>query len=250
VINSKLKRIVRTGIYTVLLQASGAHAENLTPIPEADNWTFKLTPSYYSTTNTRNALDLNLRANHGSHAIWLGDYRRDGEFEQTRTGYEYTAQFPFGQLIPSIQAASHGFLGGSINAQIGNEIYALLGVGRTNLKDYYNLNFDPNDSILYGFGTNLLTKSTLSLYEIKDDRLNTGQAITHAVWHYVQNEDRRWSVDLSAKHGRVSPNDDYVCGNALALTYDYQGKFVRLAKDNKVNFTRENQIRLTAGLRF
>ncbi len=250
----KLKNVVEAGVYGALLGISGVYADTATSgetgVVTADSWAFKLTPSYYVTTHEKDATDLNLRANHGPHAIWLGHYQRSSEFEQTRTGYEYTAQIPFGQLVPSLQLASHGFVGGSINAQIGDLIYALLGFGRTNTRDYYNLNFDPNDSVVYGFGTRLLPKSTLSLFTVKDNRLHTGQIVTHAVWRMLPDDHQRWTVDLSSKHGRATADDESVSGKALSVTYDYRDIFFRLAQDRKVNFTTEDQTRLSVGLRF
>ena len=213
-------------------------------------WDFKLTPSYYSTSHQTGATDINLRADAGPHALWLGYYQRGNEFEQARTGYELTAETSFGKLVPSLQLASHGFLGGSLNAEIGHSMFALLGYGRTNAHDYYNLNFDPNDSITYGVGTRLLPKTTLSLFAVKDNRLHTAQMVTHAVWRYQANENQRVTVDLSSKHGRASADEEYVSGNALSVTYDYQSVFIRLAKDHKVNFTTDNQSRLSLGMRF
>ncbi|GAO36734.1 hypothetical protein SCT_2144 [Sulfuricella sp. T08] len=249
-----LKMVVRAGVYGTLLGISGVYADTATlgdaGVVAADAWAFKLTPSYYVTTHEKDATDLNLRANHGPHAIWLGYYQRGSEFEQTRTGYEYTAQIPYGQLVPSLQLATHGFVGGSINAQIGDSIYALLGFGRTNARDYYNLNFDPNDSIVYGLGTRLLPKSTLSIFTVKDNRLHTGQTVTHAVWRMLPDEHQRWTVDLSSKHGRATADDELVSGKALSVTYDYRDIFFRLAQDRKVNFTAEDQTRLSVGLRF
>lgn len=250
----KLKNVVGAGVYGTLLGISGVYADTATlgeaEVAAADAWAFKLTPSYYVTTHEKDATDLNLRANHGPHAIWLGHYQRGSEFEQTRTGYEYTLQIPFGQLVPSLQLASHGFAGGSVNAQIGDSIYALLGFGRTNTRDYYNLNFDPNDSVVYGLGTRLLPKSTLSLFTVKDNRLHTGQMVTHAVWRMLPDDHQRWTVDLSSKHGRATADDESVSGKALSLTYDYRDIFFRLARDRKVNFTTEDQSRLSVGLRF
>lgn len=249
-----LKNIIALGIYGALLGISSVHADPTQPgeaeVVVPDQWAFKLTPSYYVTTHEYDATDLNLRANHGPHAIWLGHYQRGSEFEQTRTGYEYTAQLPFVLLVPSLQLATHGFAGGSLNAQIGDSIYALLGFGRTNLRDYYNLNFDPNDSVVYGFGTHLLPKSTLSLFTVKDNRLHTGQMVTHAVWRVSPDEHQRWTVDLSTKHGRATAEDDSVSGTALSVTYDYWDVFTRLARDQKVNFSTEDQTRLSIGLRF
>jgi len=254
VLIGKLKNVVGAGVYGTLLGMSGVYADTATlgeaEVAAVDAGAFKLTPSYYVTTHEKDATDLNLRANHGPHAIWLGHYQRGSEFEQTRTGYEYTLQIPFGQLVPSLQLASHGFAGGSINAQIGDSIYALLGFGRTNTRDYYNLNFDPNDSVVYGLGTRLLPKSTLSLFTVKDNRLHTGQMVTHAVWRMLPDDHQRWTVDLSSKHGRATADDESVSGKALSLTYDYRDIFFRLARDRKVNFTAEDQSRLSVGLRF
>lgn len=249
-----MKNVVWAGVFGALVGISAAYADSATPgeadAVAADAWTFKLTPSYYVTTHEKDAADLNLRANHGPHAVWLGYYRRGSEFEQTRTGYEYTAQIPFGQLVPSLQLASHGFVGGSINAQIGDSIYALLGIGRTNTRDYYNLNFDPNDSVVYGLGTRLLPKSSFSLFTVKDNRLHTGQTVTHAVWRMLPDDRQRWTVDFSRKHGRATADAELVSGKALSVTYDYRNVFFRLAQDRKVNFTTEDQTRLSVGLRF
>ena len=246
----QVKNIASAVMYGVSLGISTVYADTQSEVVASDSWAFKLTPSYYVTTHGKDAIDLNLRANHGPHAIWLGHYRRGSEFEQTRTGYEYTAQIPYGQLVPSLQLATHGFAGGSINAQIGDLVFALLGFGRTNTRDYYNLNFDPNDSIVYGLGTRLLPKSTLSLFTVKDNRLHTGQMITHAVWRMLPDDHQRWTIDLSSKHGRATAYGEAVSGEALAVTYDYRDYFFRMALDQKVNFTTTDQTRLTVGLRF
>lgn len=249
-----LRKVIALGMYGVLLSVPVAQADASPPngVESAapEQWAFKLTPSYYVTTHQVDATDLNLRTNYGPHAIWIGHYQRGSDFEQTRTGYEYTAQLPWVQLVPSLQLATHGFAGGSLNAQIGDSVYGLLGFGRTNLHDFYNLNFDPNDSIVYGIGTRLLPKSTLALFTVKDNRLHTGQIVTHVVWRMIPSEGQRLTVDLSSKHGRPTAEEDSVSGMALSLTYDYRDFFVRLAQDQKVNFSNEDQTRLSLGVRF
>lgn len=250
----KLKRLVAAGVYGMLLCTSGAHADPTPPgetedvVPET--WAFKFTPSYYVTTNQQGAYDLNLRANYGPHAVWLGYYQQNNVFEQARTGYEYTMQIPFVQVVPSLQVATHGFVGGSIITQTGDSIYAILGFGRTNLHEYYNLNFDPNDSITYGLGTRLLPSSTFSLFAIKDNRLDTGQIVTHLVWRLSAEDHQRWTIDLSSKHGSPAAGEPSVSGPGLTVSYDYRDVFVRLAQDQKVNFSTENQTRLSVGTRF
>jgi hypothetical protein len=255
VLSFKLKKVITVSAYAVLLSTTGVHADP-SPPGEAEEvttraWAYKLTPSYYFTTNQAGAFDLNLRVNHGSHAVWLGYYQQSNEFEQARTGYEYTMQLPYIQLVPSVQVATHGFVGGSIIAQMGGDsIYAILGFGRTNLHEYYNLNFDPNDSITYGVGTRLLPNSTLSLFAIKDDRLDTGQIVTHLVWRLLAGNAQRWTIDLWSKHGSPTAGEPSVSGLGLSATYDYRDYFVRLAQDQKVNFSPDNQTRLSIGLRF
>ncbi len=237
----------------VLVLAAGSALAEETPSSEGDSdsvWAFKLTPSLYLTSNQRTAADMNLRASLGDHALWLGHYWRDREFEQTRVGYEYTAEMPFGKLVPSLQWASHGFVGGSVNAEIGGTTFGLLGFGRTNAKDYYNLNFDPNDSALYGFGTRLFASTTLSLYQIRDNRLHTEQKVSHFVWRRQMDDRHRWTVDVFSKRGRPTAEEDTVIGTGISATYDFNALFFRFAWDPKVNFSNDNQTRLTLGFRF
>src|SRR5258708_3961808 len=106
------------------------------PPAEQSAIAYKFTPSYYRTTNVTPAYDLNLRGNLGPHAAWIGFYQRSDEFQQLRLGYENTVELPFGRVVPSLQYATRGFLGGSLTAEIGDRYFALAGFGRTNLKDY------------------------------------------------------------------------------------------------------------------
>lgn len=245
-----IKNLFMLGAALAMLSGlSMAHADTASGDGE-EKWAFKLTPSYYATSHEKAAVDINLRANNGPHALWLGYYQRGNEFEQTRTGYEYTAQLPNFQLVPSLQLASHGFAGGSLNAQIGDSVYALIGFGRTNTRDYYNLNFDPNDSITFGLGTRLIPKTNISLFTVQDNRLHTGQTVTHLVWRMSPDDHQRWTVDLSSKRGRASAQDEKVSGGAVSVTYDYRDVFLHLAFDKKVNFTQDDQTRASLGIRF
>lgn len=213
-------------------------------------WAFKLTPSYYATTNQHSATDVNLRANTGPHAVWLGYYQRGSEFEQTRTGYEFTLETEYAKLIPSLQLATHGFAGTAVNLEVGTSVYALLGYGRTNARDYYNLNFDPNDSIVYGVGTRLIPATNLSLYTVKDNRLHTEQTVTHLVARTQWADRQRLTLDFFEKNGREAEDAPKLSGHGLSVTYDYRDVFVRMARDHKVNFSSENQSRISLGLRF
>lgn len=221
-------------------QASGEHSE----------WSFKLSAAYYDTARETAATDVNLRANHGPHALWLGDYHRGNEFAQTRIGYEGDIDTEFGRLVPSMQLATHGFVGGSLNAEIGKTNYLMLGYGLTNAHDYYNLNFDPNDSITVGLGTRLVPHANLALFTTRDIRLHTGQTVTHALARYQASDDLSLILDLAAKRGREDAEAPRVTGESASLTCDYREVFVRIARDNKVNYSANNQTRISLGLRF
>lgn len=217
---------------------------------ERETWAFKLTPSYYATTHQSTAFDLNLRANNGPHAIWFGYFQKGNEFEQARTGYELTLETEYARFIPSLQLATHGFAGMAANLELGSAVFALLGYGRTNARDYYNLNFDPNDALTFGIGTRLIPQTTLSLFTVKDNRLHTDQVVTHLVARIQLPDRQRLTADFFGKSGRESPGDLKVSGHGIALTYDFHDLFIRAAHDQKVNFSMDDQTRISVGLRF
>jgi hypothetical protein len=211
---------------------------------------YKLTPTYYRTTHVTPAYDLNLRAIGGAHTAWIGFYQRSDEFQQLRLGYENSVELPFGRIVPSLQYATRGFLGGSLTAEFGGRYFGLAGFGRTNLKDYFNLNFDPNDMVLFGAGTRALPNTTLTLFQIRDDRLGTGQRVTHATARIKTSDTTRWTVDVFHKEGRPDATGDWVHGIGMTLTLDHGLYFARVASDPYVNFSNNHMLRLALGLRF
>lgn len=245
-----MKPLAAHALLALGLACTGAPAQVAPPEPDLPAWHFKLTPSVYSNRQAPNASDLNLRGNFGPHALWLGQYRQAGFGEQLRAGYEYTASPDWGQLVYSLQTAERGFAGGALTAQIGHAVYGIFGWGRTNLQPYYNLNFDPNDAITLGLGGSWGQGQQLSLYRIQDDRLHTGQQVTHLVWRTHPNPNHRLSVDLARKRGRGSSDGPWLQGQSLSLTWDWSGHFVRLARDQRVNFSEDTQTRLSLGWRF
>ena len=210
----------------------------------------RFTPSFYRTTHATPAYDLNLRGNFDAHAAWIGFYQRSAEFQQLRLGYENTVKLAFGRLVPSIQYATRGFVGGSLTAEIGERYFSLAGFGRTNLKDYFNLNFDPNDMVLFGAGARALPNTTLSLFQIRDDRLGTGQRVSHLVARTGRDEKNRWTVDVFHKEGRADAGSAWVHGTGVTLTWDYGRYFARVARDPVVNFSNNHMVRVAVGLRF
>lgn len=210
---------------------------------------FKLTPSWYQSSDGNHASDINLRANLGPHAAWLGFYRDHAGFEQTRAGYEYTQDIGPAEIVWSGQSAAGGFLGGSINLHLGKPWYLIAGFGRTNLHTYYNLNFDPNDAITLGVGGAVFPHTELALYQIRDDRLGTGQRVTHLYLRQELSDQNKLSLDGSYKSGQ---NEDGVVihGYAMTVTYAHRHMFIRLAHDRYANFSNTTQNRISLGTNF
>ena len=243
-----------------------ADIEKNDPVSAQQPVAWKLTPSAYSETAARSALDINLRGNREVDTFWLGHYQRGSEFQQTRVGYERQWTLPLGRIIGSAQGASRGFVGGSVTLEFSDApsqsgdgagsappLFALLGLGRTNLRPYYNLNFDPNDSSLIGVGGRWRSGSEATLYQIHDNRLGTGQRVTHAVWRQRLGERLRITLDLFQRDGRSDRDAELYHGTGISMTLDVaeaQPWFVRLVHDPKANFTDSDMTRVALGLRF
>ena len=231
-----------------------ADVEPNTPVSAGRTIAWKLTPSAYRETAGSSALDINLRGNREDDVFWIGQYRRGEEFQQTRAGYERQFTLPFGRFIASGQVASRGFTGASVTLELSDgrqtPYFGLIGLGRTNTRPYYNLNFDPNDSTLIGAGWRPDSATAVTLYQIRDDRLGTGQRVTHLVARAKTGDKSRITLDLFRRVGRSEADADLFRATGIALTWDREPWFVRLAWDPKANFTASDMTRLAIGMRF
>ena len=131
---------------------------------------------------------------------------------------------------------------------MGSPFYAQLGLGRTNLKPYVNLNFDPNDAISVVLGWQGEGSRQLSVSVIADDRLGTGQQHHHLTLRWPLADALRLSADLLHKQGQGETGQVNAWGWTLGL--DGAVWFARLAYDPKQNFSAQDARRLSVGLRF
>jgi hypothetical protein len=250
--------IVRTALAAAFATASTAWAfdesadgerSRAPPADEAVAW--KLTTTYYSTTNEPGAGDINLRGVYGPHTAWVGYYDQPGEFRQARIGYEHTVHLPVVQAVLGAQYASQGFFGGSVAAAVGGDVYGLIGVSRTNEKPYFNLNFDPNDAWTFGVGARLAQDTSVLLYQVHGEWIAAGQQVTHAVYRTKPTPETRLGIDLFYKSGPLEGGDGGTVRTAGAsVAIDHRSWFARLAWDPKVNFTPNDMVRVAVGLRF
>jgi len=211
--------------------------------------TNKITLAYYDFSSGKTGADVNLRHTFKSSTAWIAAYHQSDRFDQVRLGYEYDYHGNWLTLVPSAQAATHGFLGATIYAEAGRSLFGIGGAGRTNLQPYWNLGFDPNDYVQAGAGYRDHAGNTMSVFAIRDVRLGTRQTNTHLLFRRYLPDEWRLTVDVVREHG----NGDeglVVRSWSVSVDIDYRRWFVRVAEDPHVNYTADRQVRIAAGMRF
>ena len=227
--------------------AAGANAAGATG--SAIEWKFTL--GQYRTPTEGTATDLNLRGSLGATTFWLGHYTGADGFRQARAGLERWHELPVGRLLTTVQVAEGRYLNGSVNLEAGQgELKALLGFSRTNLREYYNIDFNSNDSFTVGAAVDQANGGRWSLYAVQDNRTGPGQRLTHLNYRPAYLGDHRLTIDLFHRYGAVPWRDRRVSVSGATVTFDYRPVFVRLAYDPKVNFTAVNMWRLSVGTHF
>jgi hypothetical protein len=192
--------------------------------------------------------DLNLRWRESDTSAWAGVYEDRVFGTQARVGADTAVSIgKYVQLQPSIQAASHGFLGGSFNIQAGDAWYGLAGIGRTDARPYFNLNFDPNDALTLGAGHRSEAGVSYYLMLIEDDRFRSGQRDWHANVQIPLGTSHA-TLDLLRKSG--TSDAGRISGWGGSANYDWPGWFLRLAYDPDQNFSAQSVWRFVGGLRF
>jgi hypothetical protein len=233
-----------------------ANLDPLDPLKPEQAVAWKATLGSYRDSITKSTgTDINLRGNTQDTKFWLGYYKDQDNFTQSRGGVERSASLgTYGQVITSLQLASGGFVGGSVTWDGKQDnvdgLSPLLGWGRTNTRPYVNLNFDPNDSILWGGTYSQSGLGQISFFQIFDDRLKTGQRVTHLVWRGTLPNVMGLTLDAFERNGASDEGEPKFKGHGLAVTVDVRNYFVRMAYDQKANFTDANITRLAMGFRF
>ena len=140
------------GVALAAGQAADAQAD-AEPAALTEETPFKATVGVYRTSGGALGFDVNLR-----HSSWLGNLwagyfdSKDTDERQGRVGWDRVFVLGPVRVLPTVQWASGGFLGGAVAAEVGWPWFVGGGYGRTNEKPYVNLNFDPNDAWLVSGG--------------------------------------------------------------------------------------------------
>jgi hypothetical protein len=227
---------------SICFAACASSAEPSRPV-----YAWKLTAGEYAYANYFGS-DVNLRWRANDTSAWIGLYSDQVFGTQARMGADTSINFgDYVQLQPSVQAASFGFLGGSMNLQVGSAWYGLAGFGRTDARPYFNLNFDPNDALTFGAGHHAENGISYQIIVVADDRFHTGQRDWHANVQ-IPFGDSHATLDLLRKSGLSDAGP--IAGWGFSANYDWPRWFMRLAYDPHQNFSIQNAWRLASGVRF
>jgi len=240
-----LLTIAATGATTRNAVAQQSDAAAQQPEPPSN----KVTLAYYHFSSGKLGVDAYFRHTFSSSTAWIGVYHENDGFDQARVGYEYDYHSHWLTLVPSVQAATHDFVGATIYSEVGVHLFGIGGFGRTNLQPYWNLGFDPNDYIQAGAGYRDAAGNTIEAYAIHDDRLGTGQTNTHVTLRRYLPDTWRLTLDVVNERGR---GEDDIDINTWAVSVDANWRrwFVRVAEDPHVNYTADHQVRIAGGCRF
>lgn len=213
-----------------------------------DDPAYKLTLGWYAFADHSRGVDTNLRNTSEWGNAWVGYFRLPAQqVSQWRTGWDRS----FGSAVritPSAQFASGGFVGGSVQMEAGAPWFAGAGLGRTNLRPYYNLNFDPNDSWLAQAGRRGAEGQLVMVQMVRDNRQSPDERHVHLIYRQPLADGDRLTLDALYKTGWVE--GERIRRWGWTLTYDWPRVFVRVARDPRTNFTPLDAWRLSVGARF
>src|SRR5260370_1012563 len=157
------------------------------PVENADEFKSKLTLGIYFTPGAR-AYDLNLRHQFGPFTAWIAGFYDPKSNKLMRIGGQYDYKKGWLHLVPSLEVSTTKAMSGSLSSELGSgKTIAIAGVSRTNLRAFFDLFWDPSDSVQLGIARKLSSYDRISAFTIFDVRLHTAQQNTHIVWRHKLN---------------------------------------------------------------
>jgi hypothetical protein len=232
-------------------QASSEDSKKETrdPIEGADEYKSKLTFGVYFL-NGEQAFDLNLRHQLGPFTVWIAGFYDAKTNKLIRTGAQYDYKKAWFHFVPTIEVSTTKAVSGSLYSELGSgSTIAIVGYSRTNLKPFFDLFWDPGDSVQLGISHKISNYDRIQAYTIFDVRLHTGQQNTHVVWRHKLNATNGITFDGVFKSGHED-SGDYIRAVSLGVYYDRPHWFWKLYYDPHVNFADRTMVRTGIGLKF
>jgi len=218
------------------------------PVENADGFKSKLTFGIYFTPGHQ-AYDLNLRHQFGQFTVWIAGYDAPNGDQLLRTGAQWDYKKAWFHFSPSAEVATTKAVSGSLYAEFGYNTYAIVGVARTNLKDFFDLYWDPSEAVQLGVGHKISSYDRIQAYTIFDVRLHTGQQNTHVIWRHKLNRTNGITFDAVFKSGH-GDSGEYIRAAGIGLYYDRPHWFWKLYFDPHVNFSDHGMVRTGVGWKF
>src|SRR5258708_8919542 len=220
------------------------------PVENADEYKSKLTFGIYFTPGAR-VYDLNMRHQFGSSlTAWIAGFYDPKGTKLIPIGGQYDYKKGWLHLVPSLEVETTRALSGSLYSELGSgKTVAIAGVARTNLRAFFDLFWDPGDSVQLGIAHKLSSYDRISAYTIFDVRLHTHKENTHVVWRHKLNRNNGITLDGLFKSGHTETGE-FIHNVGIGLYYDRPKWFWKLYYDPHVNFTNQTMVRSGIGLKF
>lgn len=221
---------------------------NKDPIESSDDLKSKLTLGIYFTPGAR-VYDLNLRHQFGQLTAWVAGFYDPKTNKLARAGVQYDYKKAWFHFVPTLEVTTTKAVAGSLYSEMGRDTFAIVGYSRTNLKPFFDLFWDPSESLQLGVGHKISGYDRISAYTIFDVRLHTGQQNTHVVWRHKLNRNNGITLDGLFKSGRTD-DGSHIRNVGLGVYYDRPTWFWKLYYDPHVNFSNRTMVRTGIGYKF
>lgn len=222
--------------------------QNKDPIEGSDDLKSKLTLGIYFTPGAR-VYDLNLRHQFESLTAWIAGFYDPKTNSLLRVGAQYDYKKRWFHFVPTLEVSTTKAVSGSLYTELGRKTFAIAGISRTNLKAFFDLFWDPSESLQLGVGHKISSYDRISGYTIFDIRLHTSQQNTHIVWRHKLNATNGITLDGLFKSGRTDEGR-YIRDAGAGIYYDRPRWFWKLYYDPHVNFSNRTMVRTGIGLKF
>ena len=219
------------------------------PVENADEFKSKLTFAVYFTKDSQ-AYDLNLRHQFGPNlTAWIAGFKDTEGAQLLRVGAQYDFRKRWFHFAPSGEIETTKGVSLSLASELGYKTIAIVGYSRTNLKTFFDLFWDPGDSVTLGVGHKISSYDRIQAFTVFDVRLHTGQQNTHVLYRRKLNSNNGITFDVVFKSGHLE-SGKYIRAVGAGLYYDRPRWFWKFYFDPFVNYTDRTMVRTGIGLKF
>jgi hypothetical protein len=218
-------------------------------VEKADDLNSKVTAAVYFFRPDGPAFDLNLRHQFGSLTTWIGAFNDSDRGTIARLGAQDDFRRAWFHMVLTGEGSTDHTLVGQVSTELGKSTVAIVGYSRTNLGNFLDLNFDPNDSVQLGVGHKISSYDKIQAFTIFDVRFHTDQQHTHILWRHKLNAQNGITIDVLYKSGRMD-NGEFIRDVGVGIYYDRPTWFWKVYYDPHVQFTDQTMVRTGIGRKF